>query len=105
LTNTPALASSIEAIRTVTLGFDNAKQSLDAPVIGYGVSYPFGVVGVLLGFYIYERYMSGRRATPADAVEEPAGDLKARSYRVTNPKAVGVPIEKLLARMGAVLSR
>jgi putative transport protein len=105
LTNTPALASSIEAIRRATLGSDNAKQWLDAPVIGYGVSYPFGVIGVLLGFYIFERLMSGQSSTVAEGVEEPAGDLFAHSYRVTNSKAVGVPVKTLLAGIDAVLSR
>jgi putative transport protein len=105
LTNTPALASSIEAIRKATLGSDEAKQWLDAPVIGYGVTYPFGVIGVLMGFYIFERLMSGKSSNAAEAIEEPAGDLTARSYRVTNPKAAGVPIKKLLAGIGAVLSR
>lgn len=105
LTNTPALASSIEAIRKVTLGFDDAKQWLNAPVIGYGVSYPFGVIGVLLGFYIFERLMSGQSSTAAELAEEPAGDLIARSYRVTNPNAVDVPVYKLVAGIGAVLSR
>jgi putative transport protein len=105
LTNTPALASSIEALRKATFGFDNVKHWLDAPVIGYGVSYPFGVIGVLLGFYIFEQLMSGQRSTADEAVEEPASDLIARSYRVTNSKAIGVPIKKLLMGSGAVLSR
>ena len=105
LTSTPALASSIEAIRRATLGFVDAQQWLNAPVIGYGVSYPFGVIGVLFGFYIFERFTPGQNATAAEAVEEVAGDLIARSYYVTNPKAVDVPVKKLLAGIGAVLSR
>jgi putative transport protein len=105
LTNTPALASSIEAIRRATLGSDQAKRWLDAPVIGYGVSYPFGVIGVLIGFYIFERLTSAKTSKAAEAVEEPDGDPIARSYRVTNPNAAGVPTKKLLPGTGAVLSR
>jgi putative transport protein len=105
LTNTPALASSIEAIHKITFGLDNAKQWLSAPVIGYGVSYPFGVIGVLLGFHIFQRIMSGRSTPATEVVEEPAGDVIARSYRVTNPHAVDVPVKKLVAGIGAVLSR
>jgi len=105
LTNTPALASSIEAIRKMTLGFDNPKQWVNAPVIGYGVTYPFGVIGVLLGFYIFERLMSGEGSTVAEVVEAPAGELFARSYRVTNPSAVDVPVKRLVTGFGAVLSR
>jgi putative transport protein len=105
LTNTPALASSIEAIRTVVSGVANAGQWLNAPVIGYSVSYPFGVIGVLLGFYFFERLMSGQHSTTAEAVEDPAADLIARSYRVTNAKAVDVPVRELVSGIGAVLSR
>lgn len=104
LTNTPALASSIETIKKITSGFDNPKQWLSAPVIGYGVSYPFGVIGVLLGFYIFERLMSGR-SSATEVLEEPAGPVIARSYRVANPQAVDVPVKKLMAGSGAVLSR
>jgi putative transport protein len=105
LTNTPALASSIEAIKKVTLGVDDAAQWLNAPVIGYGVSYPFGVIGVLLGFYIFERLMSGQNSPAAEECEEPGGDLIARSYRVTNPKALDVPVKNLKVETGVVLSR
>jgi putative transport protein len=97
LTNTPALASSIEAIRNATIGYPTAAASLNAPVIGYGVTYPFGVIGVLLGFYVFERF-----ARPPDSPdptswlsEESAGPLMARSYRVTNAAAIGVPVKKI----------
>jgi len=105
LTNTPALASGIEAIKKITLGLEDAKQWLSAPVIGYGVTYPFGVIGVLLGFSIFERVMCGRSSAAAGLVEEPVDDVIARSYRIANPRAVGVPVKKLMAGIGAVLSR
>lgn len=105
LTNTPALASSIEAIRKMTAGFDDARLWLNAPVIGYGVTYPFGVIGVLLGFYFFERLLSGRNLATDEVIEDPAGDLIARSYRVTNPAAVAVPVKQLVAGIGVVLSR
>jgi putative transport protein len=96
LTNTPALASSLETIRDATARFDNAVDWANAAVIGYGVSYPFGVIGVLVGFYIFERLASNREpaSDPADAS---ADHLIARSYRVTNPAAIGVPVRKMLS--------
>jgi putative transport protein len=96
LTNTPALASSIEAIRSATAGYGNASEWLNAPVIGYGVTYPFGVIGVLLGFYVFERVAS-QTSRASDLSREPSGHLIARSYRVTNPAAVGVPVKEIVA--------
>ncbi len=99
LTNTPALASSIDAIRSATIGYGNAAEWLNAPVIGYGVTYPFGVIGVLLGFYLFERVAS-RTNAPAELNEESGGRVVARSYRVTNRAAVGLPVRKMLAKDG-----
>jgi putative transport protein len=96
LTNTPALASSIEAIRNATIGYPGAAAALNAPVIGYGVTYPFGVIGVLLGFYAFERL--ARRPDPTSWLsEQSAGPLTARSYRVTNAAAIGVPVKKMVS--------
>ncbi len=99
LTNTPALASSIEAIRSATGGYGNAAEWLNAPVIGYGVTYPFGVIGVLIGFYLFERSVSNARLT-AELKEEPGARILARSYRITRDDAVGIPVRKMLAGDG-----
>ena len=96
LTNTPALASSIEAIRSATAGYGNASEWLNAPVIGYGVTYPFGVIGVLLGFYLFERVAS-RTNDASELTGEPSGHLIARTYRVINAAAIGVPVRKILS--------
>jgi len=94
LTNTPALASSIEAIRRATAGQAHGGEWLNAPVIGYSVTYPFGVIGVLLGFFVFER-IAARQQPKSGLFEEPPGPLMARSYRVTNPTAIGVPVGKM----------
>jgi putative transport protein len=99
LTNTPALASSIEAIRSATSGYGNAAEWLNAPVIGYGVTYPFGVIGVLIGFYLFERF-AAHANLPAELKEESSGHVVARSYRITNSEAVGIPVRKMLAKDG-----
>jgi putative transport protein len=57
LTNTPALATVIEFIKN-----KNELQSgadldilLSEPVIGYSLSYPFGVIGVILSLYVFKK--------------------------------------------------
>ena len=46
LTNTPALAATVEVVKSMTMqaGGDVAAQAA-APVVAYGLAYPFGVLG------------------------------------------------------------
>ena len=117
LTNTPALAASIDAIKNL-LGAaaegSTLSPAVSAPVIGYGVSYPFGVVGVLLGFYFVSKiWTSGKR--PSGSTGSPEGDgtgkespIIVRTFQVVNKEAVGREVADLLSRdenKGFVLSR
>jgi putative transport protein len=108
LTNTPALASSIDAIRGIAHGSPNLPGLLSAPVIGYSVTYPFGVVGVLLAFHVFERVVSHEDPTNSELVEEQTGHIVARTYRVTKPAATGIEVRRLLsedAQRAIVFSR
>jgi putative transport protein len=115
LTNTPALAASIEAIRGAPGGA--AVTALDmqlrtsAPVIGYSVAYPFGVIGVLLAFHLVGKLQKGTvpggQETGPAAGETP-GPLYGRTYRVVNPGVFGKTVASLLgdgSHHGFVLSR
>jgi len=59
LTNTPALAAAVEALRAKLQGSSLAPEQLrlllDGPTIGYSVSYPFGVAGLILMIQIVSR--------------------------------------------------
>lgn len=106
LTNTPALAASIETLRGLFKTGNLPLESVSAPVIGYGVSYPFGVIGVLLGFYFFSRLRSGSVDSGNDGSQE--NQLIARTFRVTNEKIVGENIRDVLVNSsasGVVLSR
>jgi putative transport protein len=116
LTNTPALAASMESIRTALqqhgVSAETLRNALDAPVIGYSVSYPFGVIGVLGGFYLFGRLWKqlGPSATTIAESEEgkKPGSIFARTYRVVNPGIVGKPVSAAFALyqdVGFVLSR
>lgn len=102
LTNTPALAASIEAIKRA--GGDSAMIS--APVVGYSVCYPFGVIGVLLGFHFIGQYKKKKGVEPVQ--EEQQNSVQSRTFRVTNVGATGAPVSELLAipdNKGFLLSR
>ncbi len=106
LTNTPALAASIETLRSLFKTGNVPLESVTAPVIGYGVSYPFGVVGVLLGFYLFSRLRGNSEGSDLEGSEK--GPLVARTFRVTNQAIVGENIRDILVNSsasGVVLSR
>jgi putative transport protein len=116
LTNTPALAASVETIRTVVqqqpVSASTLKEMVAGPVIGYGVSYPFGVIGVLLAFWFFGRIWRRIGLPVQSPVEtshaEGAGPIAARTFRVSNPGIVGKAVSVALSlhpNAGFVLSR
>lgn len=96
LTNTPALAAAVDALRGHLQGspLDAAelRLMLDGPTVGYSIAYPFGVVGLILAMQIVSR--AGRvdfareeeKAVRASGIGE---DLLTREVRVTNPQIIG----------------
>ena len=100
LTNTPALAASVEALTALTtkLPAEQKNELLNSPVIGYGLTYPFGVFGVLLWFYLF------RRVFKIDFEQEESDRMKdsessriiARTLRVTNPAVVGKSCSEIM---------
>jgi putative transport protein len=116
LTNTPALAAGIEAVKAILqdTGAPSVpvRDLVNSPVIGYSVSYPFGVIGVLLGFYLMMRWSKkGSEKTPANGRTDQEGELKpisSRTFRIVNPGILGKPVSRFLEDerdLGLVLSR
>jgi putative transport protein len=65
LTNTPALASIIENIKAA----GGPEPALSQPVIAYSLTYPAGVLGMILAIYLFQRlnkvnYSEEARRTP-----------------------------------------
>jgi putative transport protein len=97
LTNTPALAAAIEALRAnsahLALAPQAARDLLDGPTVGYSVAYPFGVIGLILAMQLATKLRrpdfaeEQRRARKASglATEEPL----IREVRVTNAQLLG----------------
>jgi putative transport protein len=111
LTNTPALASSIDLLRQVTSSSGEAAQqtAMSAPVIGYSMAYPFGVVGVLLAFHLFGKTKSARRPkeeSGAEARRDSHGIISSRTFKVSNPGVTGRQVASVMTdRSGFVLSR
>ena len=107
LTNTPALAASVETIKSMMSASPSLMpEASNAPVIGYSVAYPFGVIGVLVGFYVFSKMKFVR--PPVIAESEKQGPLLARTFLVTNKAIMGKSSGELLSSIekpGFVLSR
>jgi putative transport protein len=93
LTNTPALAAVLEALRHAPV---SAAQTAD-PVVAYSVAYPMGVVGMLVAIVVAERwfrvdYREEAGRTRGGAVAD--GRLASRTVEVQ--RAVGRRVKDLI---------
>jgi putative transport protein len=98
MTNTPALAGVLEQIK----GFapaDQLEQLLAEPVIGYSVTYPMGVVGLLIAIGVLQRVWKIDYHAEEQRQRDLAGMHRRifnRTIRVTNTAACGRPIHELI---------
>lgn len=92
VTNTPALASVIEALR------DGADPTLlSAPVVAYSVAYPLGVFGVLLMMYLLRK---DPRAVAVSSAPPAQPGIITRTVVVSQPDVLGKPAEALCKHEG-----
>lgn len=84
LTSTPALAAADEAMRAGGL-----HSNL---VIGYGIAYPFGIIGVVLFVQVLPRLMRWNLDEPRPAPGSAEGEIANVLVEVTNPALLGKPI-------------
>lgn len=97
LTNTPALAGVVDYLEHYSAA-DNLDALLTEPVVGYSLTYPMGVVGMILAIVLMQRfwkvdYSREARSLPESGAAEP---LESRTIRVTNPQAVHTAIDTLI---------
>jgi putative transport protein len=100
LTNTPALAALLDNIgRTAPA---DLRQSLQAaPVIGYSVAYPVGVLGVILAVSVMQHrwqidyQAEARQLRRFHLVEQ---QLYLQTVRVTRPGVTGIALRELRRR-------
>ncbi len=106
LTNTPALAGVLDALRA-----SGATEKLLAePVIGYSIAYPIGVLGMILAILICRRLWhidyqaESEKLRGFHLVEQ---TLYNRPIRITNAAAVGVPLHSLAQQqaLGVLVTR
>jgi putative transport protein len=102
LTNTPALAGVLEQIK----GYASAAQLdqlLAEPVIGYSVTYPMGVIGLLIAIGVMQRVWKIDYRAEEQRQRDQAGvnrHIFNRTIHVTKLDACGHPIHELIRAQG-----
>ncbi len=112
LTNTPALAATVEAVKSAAphLPAGLADIYINTPVVTYGLAYPFGVLGVILWFFIFTKlFRIDFAKEEADRMKESGAEaILSQTFRVTNDAASGKTVDevmRILVQPGFVLSR
>jgi len=92
LTNTPALASLIETLQ------QTGREALDTqPVVAYSITYPVGVIGVILAIFVVQRLWRTDYAREAHGLRDlgASGEhLDNLTVRITRPDMASRPIER-----------
>lgn len=112
LTNAPALAASVETVKSLTTSLPAATRDalVNNFVVTFGLTYPFGVLGLILWFYLFIKIFK------IDLVKEEAERIKESgnttiqsiTFRIINPAVIGKSIEAIMQAIekpGFVLSR
>jgi len=107
LTNTPALAAVRERLRdrgrAQHLSEGQIRDLSSEPVVAYSISYPLGVIGVLLCFQVARRFWFH---TIQPAEEQP--EIHVHNFAVTNGGVAGLTVGELMQMhkdAGFVISR
>ncbi len=88
LTNTPALAGVVQTLRETAPG---QEALLARPVVAYSVTYPAGVVGVLVAIWLMRRFWTRGSVPPSKSAGATAGELVNQTVRVTCAAAMATP--------------
>ena len=112
LTSTPALAATVETVKTFSMNLprDVADLNANAPVVTYGLAYPFGVLGIMLWFFVFTKLFKVDFAKEEAARLKEAGSdtIVSRTYNITNPAVIGKSVAdslKILGQPAFALSR
>jgi putative transport protein len=111
LTNTPALAATVETARnmSVNLPAEMREYYTSSPVVTFGLAYPFGVFGVILWLFLFGKlFKTAPIGVSPDLAEPGVEPILSRTYRITNPAVTGKTVVQVLALIGEagfVLSR
>jgi len=96
--NTPALAGVLDAI--TNLGADEAStiEMSNNAVVGYSLTYPMGMIGIMLGIYVVTRLLKidfEKEETELKKDYPIKQEIINKTIRIKNPDICGIPIRDL----------
>ena len=97
-TNTPALAGLLDAIANTRFDAELLKGMSEEAVVGYSLSYPMGVIGVMIAISIMQRLLRIDYRKEEAALKEAypvRQNVTSKTVEVTNPAMTGVPVRDL----------
>jgi putative transport protein len=108
LTNTPALAATVESVKrfSASLPPEAIELYTSSPVVTYGLAYPFGVLGVILWFFLASKFF--HVDLQKESQESETEIIISRTFRITNPAAFGKSVGAVMdfvEKPGFVCSR
>ena len=92
LTNTPALASSLEFLKGIAPAH-LIEATVPEPVVAYSVTYPMGVIGMILAIILFQKIFKISLKTSADIVE--SEKITNATVVITNEKIIGQSIHDI----------
>jgi putative transport protein len=103
LTNTPALASIVDTIKQ--LNIDKTQPELDSilgkPIAGYSITYPFGVIGVILSMYFFKIIFSINLDKESIKIANKLGlggeNLDNRDIRITSIELINKKVSDIFS--------
>lgn len=101
-TNTPALAGLLDAIQSSPDAQSEAFSN--SAVVGYSISYPMGVLGLMIATALMQRIFRIDYAAETKKLgnEFPGGQpILQQTLVLSNPDYIGIPLRDLKKRIGA----
>ncbi len=90
-TNTPALAALLDVIQKTSSSQELTEMSQQA-VVGYSLSYPMGVLGVMIGIFLMQKVLKINYVEEANELSSTYSigeKLGSRTIQITNPQIIG----------------
>jgi putative transport protein len=104
LTSTPSLAATVETVKTLSTNLPREVAEFNAsiPVVTYGLAYPFGVLGVLLWFFVFTKLfkVDFTKEETARLKESGTGTIISMTFQITNPAIDGKNVADSLTLLG-----
>jgi putative transport protein len=100
LTNTPALAGVLDYVEQHAAA-DALETMLAEPTVAYSVTYPMGVIGMIVAIVLMRRIWKidySREAEAAKQLQTGVRQLDSRTVRVTNSDINGATVRELVQK-------